>query len=151
LNFYQYINALETDVHLINPRNNLERYGFTYVLKEKWGKLYLPRSFCEWVHGWYWWQEDLQIGDLIYERDKLPLSQWLLVTNEVEQKLAHDGGIKNVVPAGLPLLYATPTKLPEKRSNTLLAFIEHSAEDEIDHDVVETKFLDYLADVKKGF
>ncbi len=151
LEFIQHLESLTAARHRITPRNNLERYGFTHVLKNRWGKKILPRSFCEWVHGWCWWPGDLRPEDLIYDPSSLPPSQWLLVTNELEKNVAITGGITKVVAAGLPLLYTIPKKLPSKKENTLLAFLEHSAEAEKDHGIAEPRFLDYLADIRKDF
>jgi hypothetical protein len=145
------LESLQVEGFLFTPRTNLERYGFAYVLKERLRKWYLPRSFCEWIHGWYWWQNNLEVQDLIYDQSTLPSSQWLLVSNDVERSIAISGGISNVATAGLPIIYAVPKVLPQRRENTLLAFLEHSAENEKDYGVADATFLDYLSDIRKDF
>jgi len=143
--------SLQVEGRRITLRNNLDRYGLTHVLRERLGKWYLPRSYCEWVHGWCWWQNDLEVQDLIYHRSTLPDSQWLLVTNELERSIAIANGIRRVVAAGLPIVYAVPATLPQRRRNTLLAFIDHSAEAEKDNGVADARFLDYLAELKGNY
>ena len=147
----QQLNSLQVEGRRFAPRNNVDRYGLTHVLKKKLAKWYLPRSFCEWIHGWYWWQNDLNFEDLVYDKSTLQSSQWLLVTNELERRIASENGICRVVATGLPIIYAVPAHLPQRRSNTLLAFLDHSAEHEKDDGVADKRFLDYLADIKSNY
>ena len=124
-----------------NTKQNLDRFGFSFVLRNYCGLKQRRRSFCSWMHGVPWWDEDLDIADLIGPFDfnnKLNI----VVINEIQKSLCHEHGYKNVFASGAPILY-TPTIEIKRNPNVLVAFIAHSAEQE-SKDVTDKLYLDFL-------
>ncbi len=122
-------------------RQNLDRFGFSFVLRNYCGIKQRRRSFCQWIHGVPWWDEDLDISDLIgpfaYKNNLN-----IVVANEIQKSLCNAHGYKNVFIGGAPILY-TPNIEVNRNPDVLVAFIAHSAEQE-GKNVIDTRYLDFL-------
>ncbi|MCC6276220.1 MAG: hypothetical protein IT569_10215 [Leptospiraceae bacterium] len=138
------LNLPEYDI--IQVRNEIDRFGFSYRLAEICGKLIPPKSHANWQHGWIWWNPGT-LEEFAYEKHHSDIPT-VLSTNKLRDILKQFGFI-NVAAGGLPFAYIPPTNLI-KRKDTLLAFLPHSLH-YIKENFEDMQFLDYLADIKKDF
>lgn len=133
----------------IELQNSLYRYGFAHLLADIL-KLKRPRrSFCNWIHGWIWWDDIMKSVDIIGPA-LLPVDIPVIVGSNYEKKIIVNEGIKNkVCVGGLPYAYCPNFEI-EKNRDTLVAVIAHSAEAER-HQVLDQNYLDYLHSIKKDW
>ncbi|WP_108647142.1 hypothetical protein [Polynucleobacter rarus] len=130
----------------IKNRSGIDRYGFSNVLASRLGLRYAPRSFADWVHGWFWW-DSVNSEIMGFEKYRRDLS--IVVQNEVHKNLLIQEGFTNVTAGGLPFSYV-PQQHDLRNNNSLLAYPPHSAESEILTNNQE-KYFDYLLSLKKDF
>ena len=52
----------------INLRNEIDRYGFSYMLSNKLKINYPPKSYALWSHGWKWNKEFNYIENFAYSK-----------------------------------------------------------------------------------
>jgi hypothetical protein len=133
--------------HAVN-RNTLDRYGFSHVLAQIVGLRFPPRAFCAWTHGWYWWDDVIQIEDLVGGRG-LPLETKLVTAHLYEYHTLIEHGYENVHLGGLPFAYVQPQNI-KRNDNALVAFIGKSAEVERQN-VLDLIYLDYLESIRADF
>ena len=129
-------------------RNSMDRYGFSHLLAGVIGIRAPKRSFCNWVHGWVWWESIMKHVDiLMILPTQLSNDVPIIVATDYERKIINDQKFKNqIYVGGLPFAYC-PDLNVKKQHNTLLAVLAHSAEAEI-HDVLDEDYLDYLHSIK---
>ena len=142
------------DLHLfpskkILLRNSMDRYGFSFVVAERLKFKYTRRSFCNWVHGWVWWEDVMEARDIIGPFSN-PTDVPVVVGTEAQYKtvMSEYPNLKAVI-GGVPYIYC-PNFIVEKQKHVLLAFLAHSAEGE-KHDVVDAQYLDYLSSIKDSW
>ena len=142
------------DLHLfpskiISLRNSMDRYGFSFVAAERLGFARPRRSFCNWVHGWIWYEDIMDPRDIL---GTLPntIDHTVVVGTKAQQKLVTSQypNIKAVI-GGVPYIYCSDYTV-KKQKHVLLAFLAHSAEEE-KHDVVDAQYLDYLSSIKDSW
>jgi len=142
------------DLHLfpsnkISLRNSMDRYGFSSVAADRLGFARPRRSFCNWVHGWIWWEDIMDARDIL---GTLPntIDHTVVVGTKAQQKLltSEYPNIKAVI-GGVPYIYCSDYTV-KKQKHVLLAFLAHSVEDE-NHDVVDAQYLDYLSSIKDSW
>ena len=85
----------------VSVRNEVDRYGFSTLLANTLSLNHAPRSFCNWLHGWVWW--DPEIADEL-GCSNLPFNVPIVVSKHSEQLLLNSLGYKNVHSGGLPFL-----------------------------------------------
>jgi hypothetical protein len=130
------------------PRSNLDRYGFSFLLMKEADVKYRYRPFCDWIHGWAWWEDHLQPEDLIGPRGH-PYDYSLIVGSETEGLILRASGYRNIHVGGLPFSYV-PNQKVIRNEHILLAFIAHSAENERMH-VIDARYLDFLESQRNQF
>lgn len=142
------------DLHLfpskkISLRNSMDRYGFSFVVAERLRFKYTRRSFCNWVHGWVWWEDIMEASDIIGPYSN-PTDVPVVVATEAEYKtvMSEYPDLKAVI-GGVPYIYC-PNFIVEKQKHVLLAFLAHTAEGE-KYDVVDAQYLDYLSSIKDSW
>jgi hypothetical protein len=123
-------------------RNSTDRYGFSWVLAEILKKEYPPRAFCDWVHGWVWWEDLMKVEDLVGARGAYRNAS-IVVCNLSEFNVLAEAGYTNVSVGGLPFAYVR-NQHTLRCEHSLLAFIGKSAEVER-HNVLDLGYLDFLA------
>lgn len=131
-------------------RNNtsLDRYGFSYLLADRL-KLKEPlRPFCNWSHGWYFWNDIMKIEDLIGMKG-CPIDTSIIVGSKSEYVKFVEAGYKNVNIGGLPFAYVSEQGI-QRNSNAMLAFIGHSSESE-KINIIDLEYLNYLESQKVNF
>ena len=145
------------DLHLfpskkILLRNSMDRYGFSFVVAERLGFARPRRSFCNWVHGWIWWEDIMDARDIIGTLSTLSntIDHAVIVGSKAQQKIviSEYPNVKTVI-GGVPHIYC-PNFTAKKQKHVLLAFLAHSVEDE-NHDVVDAQYLDYLSSIKDSW
>jgi hypothetical protein len=131
-----------------NVRNNMDRYGFTAVLARFLGKRSVPRAFCEWMHGWYWFEDELVPAD-VFGPLRNKFSYPMVVVNTLQLEKVRGWGYSNIFAGGLPICYV-PEVGVSRNPHSLIGFLEHSAEQER-FSVPDIAFLDFLADHRKNY
>ena len=133
----------------IRLTNSIDRYGFSYDLANYFGMTTPRRSFCNWVHGWIWWEDLMKPEDILGVTpftDHIPI----IVGSANEKRLILDEKYKSdVYVGGLPYVYC-PEFNVQKCKDTLLAVLAHSSEGEI-HEVSDENYLDYLYSIKDNW
>lgn len=122
-----------------------DRYGFNYFLATEVGlDIRFRRSFCDWIHGWIWWDELAQhedyFGPVNYRR-----SMRLIVSSLRQKGVLESAGYSNVLVGGLPFSYYPRLGL-ERVAGSVLAFPKHGAESVSRRS--DSRFIDYLVDLK---
>jgi hypothetical protein len=142
------------DLHLfpskkISLRNSMDRYGFSFVVAERLRFKYTRRSFCNWVHGWVWWEDIMEARHIIGPFSNAN-DETVVVGNEAQYKtvMSEYPNLKAVI-GGVPYIYC-PNFIVEKQKHVLLAFLAHTAEGE-KYDVVDAQYLDYLSSIKDSW
>lgn len=133
---------------LIEPTSNLDRYGFSRELACYAGLKAPRRPFCSWIHGWIWWDEIVEIEDLLGPR-QVPRGLSVVVGSPRQALVLEAAGYTRVVIGGVPFIYV-PVQQVARQPGTLLAFLAHSAEAER-FDVLHRDYLDYLASIRNEF
>lgn len=135
------------EVH-INNNTSLDRYGFSYLLAKRLGIHHPRRPFCNWMHGWYYWDDIMKIEDIIGNKN-YSKNISIIVSSQLEKlKLLH-AGYTNVKKGGLPFAYVKDQGV-QRNSHAMLAFIGHSSESE-NLDVIDLNYLDYLESQREKF
>jgi hypothetical protein len=122
-------------------RNSPDRFGFSWILASILKKRYPARAFCDWLHGWVWWEELMKAEDLVGPRGA-HRNMSVVVGNLAELKLLTEEGYRNLTVGGLPFAYVNHQQTP-RCEHSLLAFIGKSAEGER-FNVLDTNYLDFL-------
>ena len=134
--------------HYFRSKSNLDRYGFSFVLRDYASINLRLRPFCSWVHGITWWDDLLApqdiIGPIEYRNDLN-----IVVANSLQNIALENTKYKNVITGGAPIIYTNDLGIRRKK-NTLLAFLAHSSESQI-HNIDDSQYLDYLAEEKSNF
>tara|TARA_B110000008_G_scaffold270524_1_gene300844 strand:+ start:768 stop:1754 length:987 start_codon:yes stop_codon:yes gene_type:complete len=133
----------------INLRNSMDRYGFSYLLANHLGMNSPWRAFCDWVHGWVWWEDIMGPKDIL-SNYLVPNDISIVVATQNQKKVISDHGYNNsIFVGGLPYAYCPDVDIP-KCQNVLLAILPHSAESQ-DYDVFDKHYLDYLHAIKDNW
>jgi hypothetical protein len=103
-------------------RNEVDRFGFSYVLAERFGFSRPPLSFACFLHGWMW-RRDLKIEDLGYYFT--PRCTPIIVTNAHQAAVVKASGFSVVVEGGLPFIYIPESGIL-RRPRSLLIMPPHS-------------------------
>ena len=127
-------------------RNELDRYGFSWVLAQRCGLRKPLRSFCSWVHGWIWYEPTAD--NLGFQG--LGRAQRLVVRAENERLALAQEGFCNVIVGGLPFAYI-PRQEEPRFPNSLLAIPPHSSEAETTFFKNYSSYVDYLLSLKNQF
>ncbi len=130
----------------IKITSGIDRYGFSSIIANNCGLLFVPRSFANWTHGWIWY-EDPNAEDLM--SSNLPKDLTIVVRNEVELIALKDWGFNNVRIGGLPFSYVSQQHTYRNKDD-LLVFPMHSDETlAVNHNAKE--YFDYIESHKKNF
>ena len=133
----------------INLRNSMDRYGFSYLLANHLGMNNPWRAFCDWVHGWVWWEDIMGPKDIL-SNYLVPNDISIVVATQNQKKVISDYGYNNsIFVGGLPYAYCPDVDIP-KCQNVLLAILPHSAASQ-DYDVFDKHYLDYLHAIKDNW
>jgi hypothetical protein len=117
-------------------RNEVDRYGASFVFAERLKLRYPPRSFSYWVHGWCW--SDHPDPELLGCRG-LGRKTRVVVRSDSERIAMLNGGFTDIVVGGLPFAYLPNLEI-KRNSDWLLVIPAHSAGSE----VVRSGHEDYL-------
>lgn len=132
--------------NIIRLRNEVDRYGFSYLIANKVGLHRPPRAFSTWMHGWYFWQPEI-LHDVGY--DKLLPDTPVVVSTDNLKAFMERHGFTNVTAGGLPFAYTD--ELPVTRiKDSLIAFIPHSIIG-INKYILNEDVLDYMYSIKNDF
>jgi hypothetical protein len=124
----------------------MDRYGFSYLLADYLEMRKPKRSFCDWVHGWVWWEDIMESQDFL-GASLIPDNVSIIVGTNKQRKLILDHNYKNdVYLGGLPYAYCPEFNIA-KCKNVLLSILPHSA-DAQHYDVADKHYLDYLHSIK---
>ena len=148
---FQNTNFQNPELHprkFFTRKNNLDRYGFSNILKKYTGTRFNYRPFCQWIHGAIWWDDYLDIDDIVgpvqYRND---LS--IVVATEAQKKTCRDHGYKNVYIGGLPINYTEEFSV-KRNEDVLVAYISHSSEGQ-EEDVLDINYLDFLSSLRNKY
>ena len=114
----------------IQIRNEVDRFGFSNIIAKKLKYKNVPRSFANWMHGWFWFDpEDKNINnklDLIlgYPKD-FNYNVPTVVSNNTFKIALENKGFSYVYSGGLPFIY-TQENTTIKKLNSLLVIVPHS-------------------------
>jgi len=131
------------EIHL---RNSMDRYGFSYLLANQLGMNSPRRAFCDWVHGWVWWEDIMGPKDILSNYIVPKDIAIIVATDNQKQVILNHGYNNSLFVGGLPYAYCPDLDIP-KCQNVLLAILPHSAESQ-HYDVFDKHYLDYLYDIK---
>jgi len=133
---------------IFKSKYNLDRFGFSYSLRKYIGMKAHLRPFCNWLHGVIWYDEMIEVEDLIgpmpYRKDLN-----IIVSSEKQEEVCLKAGYQNVFKGGLPIIY-TQDRLYKRSKDTLVCFITHSSESQ-KHNVIDLNYLDYLESLRNNF
>ena len=104
-------------VKRIRIRNELDRFGFSYVLANIFDISKPPRSFCCYMHGWFW-VKDFRLEDSHYY--STPKTTTIIVATEYQKKIFIKYGFTNVVAGGLPFAYVRKSNAIRKARSLLI-------------------------------
>jgi len=127
----------------------MDRYGFSSVIAGKLGFRHTLRPFCNWVHGWIWWEDIMEASDILGSFSNTIDVPVVVGTEAQYKKVNSEHPDIKIVIGGVPYIYC-PDLTVKKQKHTLLAFLAHSVEDG-NHDVVDLQYLDYLHSIKDGW
>ena len=139
----------------LNRRTNSDRYGFTSLIASELNLSYIPRSFCNWLHGWAWWDNSDAsefAEDLGFVGDPKNISK--VVNKEAMRQKLKEAGISNVYTAGLPYAYlfrGVASQLLFNRLPSSILFVpDHSSEsNKVFHNIYV--YLDYVDAHSKNY
>lgn len=113
----------------LNRRHNVDRYGFSSLIAADLRLPYIPRSFCNWIHGWVWWDIE-NAEDLGFMHDPSNINK--IVNKETFRKALQEEGVSNVYTVSLPYAYLCRPGCgseKEKRLTDSILFVpDHSSE-----------------------
>jgi len=139
---------LQGEIIKIKNNTTLDRYGFSYILANKLKFRHPPRPFCNWIHGWYYWDDIMEVEDIV-GMNGCPINTSIIVNTSLEKDKLNDAGYLNVTIGGLPFAYVSEQRV-KRNKKALMAFISHSSESEI-VDVIDLDYLNYLESIKDKF
>ncbi len=145
-NYYPYTPLLKSK--LLTP----DRFGFSYLAAQRLNLSSIPRSFCDWIHGWIWWDvEDYR--DI--QMDVNPQNITKVVNKRKFCELLIEAGVNNVFLGALPYAYVLNSKkydagLFPRLAKTLLCIPSHTSEVEKPK-LKLSKYLDYIESIKGSF
>ena len=129
-------------------RNELDRYGFSWVLAERSGLKVPPKSFASWAHGWSWGRD---VGvDIIFTDHfvaSTPKDLPIVVAISQHRELLVDAGFKNVRVGGLPFAYVSES-VQKRKKDSLLFILQHSARDLVQQEIA---FVEYMGGLVSDF
>jgi len=113
---------------LINVRNEVDRYGFSYYLAKKMNIGVPPKSFANWQHGWFWADLeykhlDVLMGYPLKNNYNIPT----IVADENIKNALLNRGFQNVIAGGIPFSYISCSNL-KKIKDSLIIIMPHSLE-----------------------
>lgn len=139
------LNKFLPEISIINPKNEVDYYGFSYYLSNKLNLNY-NYSFSSWVHGWIF--NELKYLEQFNTAQYSPL--YKLVGNSEQKKFLNDHDIENVRIAGYPYVYIENDLRVERYSDTLLIIPPHNT-DMLDHNWDEEKYVQSILKYKKYY
>jgi hypothetical protein len=84
-------------------RTDVDRYGFSAYLAERLGYVRIPRAFCWWQHGWWWFPIDHQ--DHMGTNYEDIVGRRIVVATNKQRLDLEKLGFKGVIAGGLPFGY----------------------------------------------
>ncbi len=133
-------------IKLVPLRNEVDRFGFSFVLSNKFGMSITPRSFACYLHGWVW-RKDLRLDDLRYY--DTPRNTPIVVATKFQKKIMLQNDFTNVTAGGLPFAYISNSHI-NRRLNSLLIMPPHSMEIS-GYSGINSIFLDFIQSIVKDF
>lgn len=127
-------------------RNEVDRYGASWVFANKCNLVRPPRSFSNWVHGWIWAD---QPSSRLLACSNLRRSTKIIVRSEQEREALVREGFTAVIVGGLPFAYVPPQNTT-RIQGSLLVVPAHSAGSE-EVRCGHEHYLDYLLSEQKNF
>ena len=109
-------------IEIVSLRNEVDRFGFSYVLSKKFGLNKTPRSFACFMHGWIW-RRDLKVEDMGYFFT--PKNTPIIVSTTYQKRILYQNGFTNVYAGGLPFAYINRSN-SKRRYGSLLVMPPHS-------------------------
>ncbi len=103
-------------------RNEVDRFGFSYILSKRFGLTKVPKSFACFAHGWIW-RADLKVEDFgyYYNPRKIPI----VVATKYHQEFLVHLGFQNVYAGALPFAYVEKSNI-KRKAKSLLIIPPHS-------------------------
>jgi len=113
---------------LIELRNEVDRYGFSFYLANQMNLNFVPRSFANWQHGWYWGsvninELDLILGYPLKKNYNIPT----IVQNAEIKKAFIAKGFREVIAGGIPFSYIKKSK-STRVEDSIIVILPHSLE-----------------------
>ena len=133
--------------HPFKPVYNLDRFGFRRHLSSICSVRADRRVYCDWMHGWTWWDEGFGFDD--FPGPLVFPGQIKIVTSTPKQAEVLRMSGHDAISGGLPFAYISQTDYSQ-RPETLLAFPTHSA-DRVRNQIVQFEYLDFLAEQRDRF
>jgi len=129
----------------IQIRNEVDHYGFSYLLSKRFNLKHVPKSYACFSHGWIW-RTDLKVEDFGYSFSprKLPI----VVATRYQQNFLLHKGFATVYAGGLPFAYVEKSSF-KRRPGSLLIMPPHSAQ--LTGVGLDSKLLDYIEDIASYF
>ena len=145
LKLIESLNKFLPSINIINPKNEIDYYGFSYFLSNKLNLNY-NYSFSSWVHGWIF-------NEIIY-KEQFNTAQYSpnykIVANMTQKKFLEDSGFKKVVTASYPYVYVDKVSGINRYKNSLLIMTPKNSVDTFDI-INEEEYIDSIKEYKKDF
>lgn len=132
---------------IIKVRNDLDSYGFSYLLAKRMKLTHPPRSFGSWVHGWTFWESKSAL-ELGYD-SSAPRDMPIVVASVNDKATLEAEGFETVLVGCLPFVYTSPSQM-QRKPDSLIAFIPHGF-DYLHYSHAYDDFLDYVYSIKGDF
>lgn len=130
----------------ISIRNEVDRYGFSYLLAEMFNLKNVPRSFASWNHGWIWGPIDAP--EYNFPGKMLcPTNIQHIVHRPVLKKQLIEHGVANVQLGKLPFAFTLPSG-NQRIKNSLLVILQHTG---FDISIKDKMFINNLLKIKHQF
>lgn len=140
------MNIVLSPIKLIKIRNELDRFGFSYILAERFQLGKPPISFASYIHGWIW-QKDFKLVDVGHSFT--PLNTPIIVATKLQKAVLEQYNFKNVIAGGLPFAYVGKSKVV-KKFNSLLIMPPHSMK-YLGYNGIDINLLNYVESIRYEF
>jgi len=145
LKLIESLNKFLPEISIINPKNEVDYYGFSYYLSKKLNLNY-NYSFSSWVHGWIF--NELKYLEQFNIAQYSPL--YKLVGNKKQEKFLNNHNIHNIKTTGYPYIYIEDNLKIKKYLNSLLIIPPHNT-NMLDHNWDEEKYVQSILKYKKDY
>ena len=111
-------------MHILTPntkkiriRNEVDRFGFSYILSNQMHLGKTPKSHCRWVHGWKWFdiKREKDVGVNIDDK-KTPI----VVPNRQMYNFFINKGFENTIIGGLPFAYVKRKSIKKIKNSVII-------------------------------